>query len=95
MLVEDCYNEEKKDPKQAEADAENHLSFLNFWGNLISLFAFFICGGLADKVKIYKLLVVSNVLVIGILLVFLLNLQTDQCKINSVFDYTYMGAVGF
>ena len=45
--------------------------------------------------KIYKLLIVANFIVIGVQIPFILNFNSDKCPMNNLFDYTFVASIGF
>ena len=86
FLVSDCYN----DTGRTKKAAENHVSMLNFYPNVISLFLFVITGYLCDKLKIWKILLFVNFFCIIFQVLLIYDMFHNKCEIGFLFDFSFI-----
>jgi hypothetical protein len=84
ILVSDSYESQGL----PDSDAQDHLSTLFLVGNLISMFMTLSLGFLSDRVKIYVLITLLNILVVSASALIIYDIYTN--------DYiTYLFDIGF
>jgi len=86
MIISDCYDKEGKLPKEAE----DHVSMLGLYPNIVSPFLFILTGYLCDKFKVWKIIatIMCFVLIFEVLLVY--DIYSSGCKLGTLFDFSFL-----
>ena len=70
------------------SEAESHLSMLNLYSNILGLFASFIVGYLCDKIAIYKIMTVMNIIILSTWP--MLRYDINNNRISTLFNLGYI-----
>jgi hypothetical protein len=84
LTILKCYGDDRKD------EAENHISFLYLYSNVIAPFIFLLMGYSSDRIKIWKLLSLVNLFCGGSQILMIYNLYHNDCNIGYLFDACFI-----
>lgn len=92
VLLTDIYEQKGKD----DTEAKDHLGKLGMSSNILTLVFMFVFGYLADKFKVWKLLMIVNYIVFGFFTLALYDIWRTQAKdITYLYDIGYSLSMGF
>lgn len=80
--MQDSYDQK---PGKSKKDARNHLSLLFLLGNLISMVSCLAIGFLSDRIKIYKLMNLLNVVMTALLGMIVYDIANDELQDLGLF----------